>query len=93
MFTGVVPMAKGLAPAGISAVLPIRTAKRPYRYSALGGFTGTVKIEHSPDGGTTWISLGTITSGADLIVDAPISCCRVNGTHTVTNADVYFIEG
>ncbi len=60
------------------------------RIDAIGGFTtDVVTIQESPDDGTTWIALGTLTSGAQLIVAAPVDTIRaVAGAAMVGTATV-----
>lgn len=94
-----VTLAKDLAAGSDSASTRFRTAQRPYRVSAEGGFTGTVTIQHSVTGDTTadadatWDDIGTVASGDSLSIDTPVYKLRVSGTHTGSAATVYLLEG
>jgi len=66
------------------------------RFSAVGTFAAQgVVIEHSPDGGATWIALtpaGGMASGSDLLVDAPVDLVRARTVAGQTGtASVYLL--
>lgn len=86
-------LCKDLAAGTNSAWTRIRRAPVPYRISGAGGYTGTVAIEHTPDGGESIDSLGTVADDDSLNIDEPVRELRVNGTGiTGGTADVYLIE-
>lgn len=85
-------LCSSLAASSDSTAQLIRGSDPPFRFTAIGGFTGNVTIEHSPDGGTTWISLGTLGSGDDLSISDPVRLVRVGGDHTAGTATVYMME-
>jgi hypothetical protein len=87
-----------------AAALPsvrIRLADPPFSFIGLGGYTGNVTIEESvddnvvTDANATWISLGTVSSGATFEWKDPLFRVRANpsattGTGSVT---VQMLEG
>ena len=60
------------------------------RIDAIGSFAGSaVIIEHSPDGGTTWIQMVTLTTGQEFSAEAPFDLIRARTDSSLTgNATV-----
>ena len=61
------------------------------RVTAVGGYSAdVVTIQQSPDSGTTWISEGTLASGAELTIERPVEWLRASaGAGLVGTAKVY----
>ena len=85
-------VAKDLASGSNSGSTLVRQVNPPYRFSAIGGFTDSVTLQHSPDGGTTWIDIGTISNETDITVSDPLVELRVAGDHSAGTATVYWIQ-
>lgn len=63
------------------------------RIDAIGGFAGSaVIVEESPDGGTTWLSVGTLTNGQQLVIQAPVDRVRARTDGALTGAATVIAE-
>lgn len=93
-----VNICKDLTVGANSAGLPIRLSQPPYRFTAEGGFTGNVTLEHSPspapvaDADATWIQVATMANGAQISEDSPFARLRVRGTHSAGTGTVRMLE-
>lgn len=63
------------------------------RIDATGGYSGdVVTIEHSPDNGTTWILVGTLASGAELVIRDPVDTIRAKCGASLSGAATVYAE-
>lgn len=63
------------------------------RIDALGGYGGdVVTIQESPDGGTTWNNVGTLTSGQQLVLAEPYDLVRANTGASLTGTATVIAE-
>lgn len=63
------------------------------RISAFGGFGGSpVLIDESPDDGTTWINVGSLLTGQQMPLAAPIGLVRARTDSSLTGTAVVIAE-